>query len=341
MTPRDIVNKTVEFSGPPRICRQMWTLPWASMHYPRQMAEIRSRFPDDIVGAPQCLKTPAQTEGDPCAVGNYRDEWGCLFTNVQAGVIGEIKTPLIADWNDLEKLREPVELLSVDRDQVNAFCRQTDRWVHSSSTVRPWERVQFIRGTENAMMDLALEEPGFFELLRRVHEFGLKELSIWAQTDVDGLVFIDDWGTQRSLLIAPEMWRRVFKPMYKDYIDLAHSHGKKIFMHSDGYIVDIMPDLIELGLDAINSQIFCMGVEEVGNKFRGQITFWGEMDRQHVLVESTPDEVAAQVRRLYQALYHNGGVIAQLEFGPGAKPENVAAAFAEWDRISGSLPGRS
>lgn len=49
--------------------------------------------------------------------------------------------------------------------------------------------------------------------------------------------------------------------MYKDYIDIAKKNGKKIFMHSDGYIIDIIPDLIELGLDALNCQIFCMGAE--------------------------------------------------------------------------------
>jgi len=57
--------------------------------------------------------------------------------------------------------------------------------------------------------------------------------------------------------------------------------GKKIFMHSDGHTLDIYPDMVELELDAFNSQIFCMGVQELA-PFAGKITFWGEIDRQHV-----------------------------------------------------------
>ena len=98
---------------------------------------------------------------------------------------------------------------------------------------------------------------------------------------------MDDWGSQKSLLINPKQWRKIFKPLYKEYIDLAHQAGKKIFMHSDGYIFDIYGDLIELGLDAINSQLFIMDIEEIGKHFGGQITFWGEIDRQHLLPHGT------------------------------------------------------
>ena len=71
-----------------------------------------------------------------------------------------------------------------------------------------------------------------------------------------GLMFMDDWGAQNDLLISPVRWRKLFKPLYKDYIDIVHHHDKKAFMHSDGNILRVLPDLIELGLDAINSQIF-------------------------------------------------------------------------------------
>lgn len=85
-------------------------------------------------------------------------------------------------------------------------------------------------------------------LLSRLHQFYLKELQVWASTDIDALMFMDDWGTQGSLLISPAMWREIFKPLYGEYVEIARSKNKKIFMHSDGYILDIIPDLIELGL---------------------------------------------------------------------------------------------
>ncbi|MEN8255152.1 MAG: uroporphyrinogen decarboxylase family protein, partial [Verrucomicrobiota bacterium] len=163
--------------------------------------------------------------------------------------------------------------------------------------------------------------------------YNLKEFGLWATTDVDTLFFMDDWGAQNSLLIAPEMWRKVFKPLYKEYIDIAHDNGKKVFMHSDGNILDIIPDLIELGLDALNSQLFCMGIEEMGRRFKGQIAFWGEIDRQHILPNGTKEDVEKAVSSLKDALYADGGVIAQCEFGPGARPENVHTVFETWNKL--------
>jgi uroporphyrinogen decarboxylase len=153
-------------------------------------------------------------------------------------------------------------------------------------------------------------------------------MEVWADTEVDALNFMDDWGAQASLLISPAMWRELFKPLYKDYIDLAHSKGKKIFMHSDGYITDIIPDLIDIGLDVLNSQVFCMDVEDLGARFGGKVCFWGEMDRQQLLPRATTDEIASATRRLLTAFHRDGGFIAQCEFGPGALPENVLEFFA-------------
>jgi hypothetical protein len=141
---------------------------------------------------------------------------------------------------------------------------------------------------------------------------------------------MDDWGAQNDLLINPVLWSEMFMPLYRDYIGIAHSNGKKAFMHSDGNILKIYPQLIELGLDAINSQIFCMGVENL-EPFAGKITFWGEMDRQHLLVNGSEEDVRAAVGKVRRLLYKNGGCIAQCEFGPGARPENIRAVFKTWN----------
>jgi len=84
-------------------------------------------------------------------------------------------------------------------------------------------------------------------------------------------------------------------------------------------------------IDAINSQIFCMGVKELGERFRGKITFWGEIDRQHLLPSGTQKEIFQAVCQVKEELYEKGGVIAQCEFGLKANPENVLAVFETWD----------
>jgi uroporphyrinogen decarboxylase len=104
-----------------------------------------------------------------------------------------------------------------------------------------------------------------------------------------------------------------------------------VFFHSDGHIAAIHPDLIEIGVDAVNSQLFCMDIEDLGCRFKGPITFWGEIDRQHILPFGTAEEIHAAVRRVRAALDDGrGGVFAQCEWGNDVSAENVAAVFEAW-----------
>lgn len=338
-TPREIVRRCLAFETPERMPRDLWTLPWAQRHIPETIEELQTRWPSDFGGAPNVYQPAARVQGDPYEIGTYVDDWGCTFTNLQYGVIGEIRQPLLADlstWR--ETVRPPVETLPGDadaaRDTVNRACAASDLSIGASCCPRPWERYQFLRGTENAMLDVMCPEDGAREVLTAIHEFYLQELEFWVSTDVDRIMFMDDWGSQSALLIPPPVWRELFKPLYRDYIDLAHSHGKAAFMHSDGYITEIYDDLVELGLDAVNSQIFCMDMAELAAKAKGKMTFWGEIDRQHVLPATDPQTGRDAVRQAAAHLYDPaGGVIAQFELGPGSHGPTAVAVFEEWDRV--------
>jgi len=192
-----------------------------------------------------------------------------------------------------------------------------------------------MRGTEDLYMDLAMGEPNVEKLAKMLHEFNMRELEKLVNTDMDGFSFMDDWGSQISLLINPKLWRQVFKPMYKDYCDLAHSKGKYVFFHSDGYIESIYPDLIELGVDAVNSQLFCMDIEKLVDNYGDKITFWGEIDRQKILPFGTTEDVKKAVDRVANAVISkNGkrtGAIAQCEWNSHDSYENVLAVFDRWN----------
>lgn len=338
MTSRQLVKNTLEFRNTDgRIPIDLWTLPWAETRFPAELQDIRAEFNGfDIVQFPDSekkYKTPPVTKGKLYEIGTYVDEWNVSFKSIQAGVHGEVKDPLIpagdSDWENAHKVHIPEELLTIDVDAINAYCASTDKFVLSSDLVRPFERMQFLRGTENLYCDIALESEGMLNMLARVHEFNCRLFELWGKTDVDGLFAMDDWGSQRSLLIHPDTWRRLFKPLYREYAEIAHKHGKKLFFHSDGYTLDIIPDLIEIGFDAVNLQIFCIGVEKLA-PFKGKITFWGEMDRQHKLVEGPLEEIDQSVKLVYDTLWADGGVIGQCEFGAGAKPINVQQLYRSW-----------
>ena len=336
-TPRELVRKAVEFGRPARVPLQLWALPWAEEHHPAELRRIRAAYPDDILSAPNL--TSSGLLPDPperYRVGTFVDEWGCVFTNAQSGVIGQVHTPLVADWGDLDKLRAPDRHLDLDRAGIDAFCRGEDRFVLAGVWLRPFERLQFIRTTETLYMDLAERPAELFELLRRVHAFYVAQAEAWARTAVDALCIMDDWGAQSSLLVRPALWREVFKPLYRDYAEIARRAGKYVFFHSDGYIADIIPDLVEIGVHALNAQIFCMGLDRLAAAARGRIAFWGEVDRQRLLAFATPDEVARAVRDVHAKLDAGGGLIGQCEFGAGARPENVEAVFRTWREIGGA-----
>lgn len=324
---RDLVKQTLEFKSPARLPRQLWALPWAAKRYPEELARIERDFPPDITTIPFLCSEPVPGGGNAHTVGSFVDAWGCTFENLQDGIIGQVKDPQLSDWSQASDLRFPRERLDFDEAAVAEFCRGTDQFVLAGTCPRPFERLQFLRGSEELYLDLNRPPSELLDLLDRMHAFYKEELTLWAKTDVDALTFMDDWGSQRALLVAPELWRDLFKPLYADFIVIAHDHGKHAFMHSDGHITEIIPDLIEIGLDALNSQLFCMGVEDLGSRFAGALTFWGEVDRQQLLPRASMEEIAEAARLMRSSLHRDGGLIAQCEFGPGARPENIYAFF--------------
>ena len=337
-TPREIVTRCLTFETPRRMPRDLWVLPWASSRYPAELAEINRRWPSDLARPPDVYRPSPRVRGDWYAVGTYVDDWGCTFTNIHEGVIGEVKDPVIADIADWRTCRPPYETLPADpaaaRDTVNRFCAQSDKFVIASCCPRPWERLQFLRGSANAMMDVMAPEEGAADLLKVIQDFHMTELEFWVTTDVDAVMFMDDWGSQRQLLIPPRVWRELFAPRYRQYCELARAHDKFVFMHSDGCIAEIYEDLVEIGVDAVNSQLFTMDLADLARRVRGRITFWGEIDRQHVLSASDPQVARDAVRTVARHLYDvRGGIIAQFELGPGGRAENALAVFEEWDRV--------
>ena len=339
MTSRERVIKCLNFETPDRMPREIWCLPYAVKKYPEIIKEISGKYPSDFGGAGNVYRKSPRAAGDAYQIGDSVDEWGCRFTNLQYGIIGEVKDPLVDELENWKIVKPPYEILpenaSQARDTVNAACAAGDKFVRAGCCPRPWERYQFLRGSENAMMDvMEPERTEFKSLIKTIHDFYLRELEFWVKTDVDAIMFMDDWGSQRQLLIPPRIWREVFKPLYKDYCELARGGGKFVFMHSDGHISEIYDDLIEIGVDALNSQLFCMDMDDLQKRARGRITFWGEIDRQHILPSENPQDGRDAVRTVAKHFYDpRGGIIAQFEFGPGANPETVKAVLEEWNQV--------
>lgn len=342
MTGRDRVVRALRFAHPDRAPRDLWHLPGVAMHRGAELDEVRAAFPLDFVTPQPVYGQSPRSRGIPDTPGTYVDEWGCAWNVAEEGVVGEVKGHPLEAWDRLSAYTPPWEVLdNADFGPVDAACATTDRFARGSTSVRLFERMQFLRGHENLFMDLACLPDEVYVLRDKVHAYYLREIELWAQTNVDGVAFMDDWGAQRAPLINPELWRNFFKPAYKEYCDVLKAAGKFVFFHSDGYIEPLIPDLIEIGVDALNSQLFCMDIEEVARRYRGKITFWGEICRQHVLPFGSTAEVREAVRRVRRALDTGaGGVIAQCEWGNRDPKENIEAVFAAWLEESDQAAGK-
>jgi len=280
MTSRERVIRTLRHEEVDRFPRNLWTLPNVAMFIPDDFQRLVQTFPQDFDGADIKYGVSTYSKGIPNEVGFYADEFGSVWRVCEPGVVGEVCEPVLKDWSRLDSYRMPWEIIEqVDLSRVNAGYASTDKFVFAGSHVRPFERLQFLRGTENLFMDLAYGDAKLLKLIDMVREFECREIEMLVKTDVDGITFMDDWGSQISLLISPSLWREIFKPLYKEYVDIMHKKGKYAFFHSDGFIEAIYPDLVEIGVDAINSQLFCMDIEKLIGLYGDKLTFWGG-DRQ-------------------------------------------------------------
>ncbi|MFH1708518.1 MAG: uroporphyrinogen decarboxylase family protein [Planctomycetota bacterium] len=115
-----------------------------------------------------------------------------------------------------------------------------------------WES-WYVRGFEETLMDCAAEEDFYAELLDRFTGLTLAPVKACADVPADAIMMGDDWGTQQGVLIGPERWRRFFKPRYARIFQAVHDQGKLAIMHCCGSAAAIMGDIVEIGLDVLES----------------------------------------------------------------------------------------
>ncbi|MBM3190269.1 MAG: hypothetical protein FJZ90_16310, partial [Chloroflexi bacterium] len=189
-----------------------------------------------------------------------------------------------------------------------------------------------IRGFENTLMD-SIAEPAFYEeLLDRLTELYLAHVAQCADIPADAIMFGDDWGDQRGVILGPERWRRFLKPRWARIYEATHAQGKVVISHSCGSVTDIMPDIIEIGLDVLESvqpEAANMNPYALKKRWGDQITFYGGLGSQSVIPFGTPAEIRAEVQKLCQEMGRGGGYILHpaKSIQPGTPPENMAAVF--------------
>jgi uroporphyrinogen-III decarboxylase len=194
-------------------------------------------------------------------------------------------------------------------------------------------RLYYLRGFENLMLDIATHDERLDELIEIIIDYNARLVQKYLDLEPDFIYFGDDLGMQERLTIRPDDWRRYIKPGYARLFQMCREAGVHAYLHSDGYIVDIMPDLVEIGTSVVNPQDLCNGIDAIRERLKGRACIALDIDRQSIVPFGTPAQIDAHVEHCIAELGSpRGGLTLVAGLYPGVPPDNVEALLSAMSR---------
>ena len=277
----------------------------------------------------------------------YRDEWGIThhfpkedglyYTMIQSPLGGATASPAEIAGHAWPNTADPQRIAGL-RETATRYRAQGKAVMIKGVMAGIFEMAQRIRGMENCLVDLLADEvstSALFDTLLRL-KLDFWEMALPQLADVVDVVSeADDYGSQASQLMSPALFRKVMKPrleiLFGRIKELAPSAS--LFFHSCGNVRELLPDLIEVGVDILNPvHITATGMEPTALKrdFGDDLVFWGGgVDTQDVLPHGTPAMVRDDVRRNVEALATGGGYVFNTihNIQADVRPENIMAMW--------------
>lgn len=319
MTSQEIVTRIIRFQGAPRL----------PFDFPEQ-------YGSDFLW----INMSPSPDDRPRKSGV--DEWGAVWENIGSMILGEVKDFPLKSWSDFDRLPIPnIHDPKRWRHLENIRTTAGDKFILAQG-ISIYERVHFLRGLENTWLDIYDAPEKLGALIDILVEMNLTAIERYARLSAHGYIISDDWGLQNKLMISPDAWRKIWQPRYARIFKAVHDAGLLTFLHSCGYIVDILHDLIEIGLDVIHmDQQENMGLELLGDRFGGRLTFFAPVDIQNTMVHGTMDDIRAYCRKMAGLLRRpTGGFIPRWysdPVGAGHRPKAIDAMCEEFLRIGQSV----
>jgi uroporphyrinogen decarboxylase len=278
---------------------------------------------------------------------SYTDEWGVTFhMPKEDGLYYSLEKPALGNPTiTVEEINEHPWPDAADPMRIEGLKEIGEKYRAEGKAVMIkgllagiFEVSQRIRGMENCLIDLLTNETATAALFDKLLEAKLDfwEMALPELADVvDVISEADDYGTQTSQLMSPSLFRKVMKPrlriLFSRIKELAPN--ARLFFHTCGSVRDILPDLIEVGVDILNPvHVTATGMEPDALKrdFGDDLVFWGGgVETQSVLPNGTPDEVRENVQRNMEALAPGGGFVFNTihNIQADVPPENIMAMW--------------
>lgn len=305
MTSREIIRRVLAFDNPERIG-------FSFSPYKGQ-----PRLNDIVGGGPSADPHFERREWREGRYLCYNDEWGNVWAKVDERHSGEVIRGVIQSWEDLEHYTPP------SLDNPARYASTAERWAADTEHYRlgtfpgfAFNVTRYMRGFEQFLLDCAAEPAQVRRLNELVIALVERIIDIYADIGADGIFTCEDWGTQERLLISPQMWRELFLPSFERIVSKAHARGLSVWLHSCGYIWEIIPDLIAVGVDVLQlDQQEIYPLERLAAHFAGRITFWCPVDIQKVLQTRDKKTIQAYAKRMRQLLGGEGGGFICKDYG--------------------------
>jgi uroporphyrinogen decarboxylase len=336
---RDNFLRAIEFRNPEWIplMVDLSTGPWAK--YGNKLSQVidNHRFVsgNQHIGLePLEIKDPTYIEGVI-----YRDDWGCLWQNCKGGMLGRVIEHPLADWKAFDKFLPPDPL-----DQFNwAGLRQIteeNRQRGLLTKAEPemfcqigfFDRLSFLRGYENLMMDLIEEPPQLHKLIDLLLEYNLKYIRKWMEIGVDIFWHHGDIGSQKGLMFDPEVFRKYFKPAYRQMFQTCRKAGCHVWYSSDGNLLEIVEDLVECGVSMHDPQVRANTIESIQKHYKGKLCAAVDIDEQ-LLPFCSPEEIHQQIKEVVEKVAcDEGGLIIYAIPSKDVPLTNIEAIFTGWEK---------
>lgn len=249
-------------------------------------------------------------EPPACPPLHREDEFGVRWVTAEDGSLFPAGHPL--QHTALEDFHWPDPKAAGRFDHVEETIQMhEDRFIVGVVNRTLLERAHFLRGFQELMLDMALRPRFVHQLLDRILEFDMAILDALLEFPIDGVWFGDDYGQQNGLIISPNMWCAFIKPRLALLFARAQAANLPVFLHSDGAVSGLIPDLLEIGLNVLNPlQPEVMDLPALKRTYGRDLVFCGGISTQRLLCRATPEQVEEELKWLAGGMAANGGYIA-------------------------------
>ena len=271
------------------------------------------------------------------------DAWGCTWAWEFDGFCGQVLGHPLADWEAFDSWKPPSPPAFGEKERRDLEERRASSEITSFSTEHGFffMRLYYLRGFDSFMTDVALDDPRLDRLVEVVAGYWERVISPYVEAGIDALYAADDLGTQTASMLGPKHFRRWLMPTYKRLFLPARRAGAHVSMHHDGYIMDIMDEIIESGVSVVNPQDLVNGIDNIAREVKGRVCIRIDIDRQKVLPYGSPKDVRDLVREEVLKL---GSPAGGLEMIVGIYPptplENVEALLSALEEYRTYWVGR-